>query len=209
MPKKKVPDHHTSLSILLTISLTTISLFPILSSLAETNSELEYSKAPLNIDLLKNPQNSVITANTIEQAKLTIPSLWRAKENTESKLLDNWLAYPATDEEPARVDLIVNQQIWSFLDYLERYDFVNRFGTSVRKDGYNVRVFSNQQEFLATYTCNFNQSNPFFTNGKTLCNVKIKPQDKLTLLPCSWFLPICYLSSVTPPIPNSPSPIKP
>jgi hypothetical protein len=209
MAKKKVPDRQTSLSILLTISLTTISLFPTPSLLAETKSEIEYSKAPLNLELLKNPQNSVITANTIEQGKLTVPSLWRAKDNTESKLLDNWLAYPATDTEPPRVDLIVNQQIWSFLDYVERYDFVNRFSTAVRNEGYNVRVFSNQQEFLATYTCNFNKIEPFFRDRETLCNIKMNPQDKLTLSHCPWFLAVCDLSSVTPPIPNSPSSIKP
>lgn len=174
MPKKKVPWRQTSL-LLLTISLTTISLLPIPSLLAETASIPSPSDAPLNIDLLKNPQNSVITANTIEQGKLTIPSLWRAKENTESKLLYNWLAYPPTDKEPARVDLIVNQQIWSFLDYLERYDFVNRFGTAVRKDGYNVRVFTNQQELLATYTCNFS------VKDQPLCNIQWNPQNKLGL----------------------------
>jgi hypothetical protein len=95
------------------------------------------------------------------------------KENTESKLVDNWIAYPPADTEPARVDLIVNQQIWSFLDYLERYDFVNRFGTALRNDSYNLRVFSNQQELLATYTCNFS------LKDQPLCNIQWNPQNKL------------------------------
>jgi maltodextrin utilization protein YvdJ len=172
MPKNKVTCSHTSL-LLLIISLTTISLLPIPRSLAETASIPLPSNAPLQLDLLKNPPNYIITANTIEQGKLTIPSLWRVKENTESKLLDNWLAYPQTEQEPARVDLIVNQQIWSLLDYLERYDFLNRFGTAVRQDGYNVRVFSNQQELLATYTCNFT------SKDQPLCNIQWNLQNKL------------------------------
>ncbi|WP_017654922.1 hypothetical protein [Fortiea contorta] len=206
MTKNQALTSDTSISLLLTISLTTLFLFPIPFSLAETNLELEYSKAPLNIDILKNPPDSLITANTINKKNLTIPGLWRVKENTESKLVDNWIAYPATDIEPQRVDLIVNQQIWSFLEYVERYDFVNRFGVEARKHGYNIRVFSNQQELLATYTCNVNKSDPFLNNKEILCNIKIKPQDKISLV-CRWFLASCYLPSVTSPISNSP--IKP
>jgi hypothetical protein len=68
----------------------------------------------------------------------------------------------------------VNQQIWSLLDYLERYDFVNRLGSVVRNHGYNVRVFNYQQERLATYTCNLNV-NP------ALCRIEINSQGKFGL----------------------------
>ncbi|MDB9354915.1 hypothetical protein PN486_01360, partial [Nodularia spumigena CS-587/03] len=83
--------------------------------------------------------------------------------------------YPANEQEPARVDLIVNQQIWSLLDYLERYDFVNRLGSSARKDGYNVRVFNYQQNLLATYTCNF-------VTSPISCRIQINTQNRLGLL---------------------------
>jgi hypothetical protein len=103
---------------------------------------------------------------------LTIPRLWRAQNSAENKLLDNWIAYPGSSLEPARVDLIVNQQIWSLLDYLERYDFINRLGTAARRDNYNVRVFNYQQEILGTYTCNFSSS-------PALCNIQMPAQNKL------------------------------
>ena len=174
MAKNKVPCYQSSLSLLLTISLTTISLLPIKSTRAETDSFPQPSNAPLELNLLNKPIKSVITANTIDPEKLTLPRLWLAKENTEGKLLDNWIAYPASKKEPGRVDLLVNQQFWSLLDYLERYDFVNRLGTAVRKDGYNLRVFNKQQEFLAAYTCNFNTS-------PALCRIQMDAQNKLGL----------------------------
>jgi hypothetical protein len=125
------------------------------------------STAPLELNLLTQPHDSVITANTISPVGLTVPSLWWIQETSEKKLLDNWLAYQASDQEPARVDLIVNQQIWSLLDYLERYEFVNRVGSTARNFGYNIRVFNYQREALGTYTCNF-QTVP------ALCKINMK-----------------------------------
>lgn len=159
------------LILLLTFTLSNIAFLPIASTLAQTSSVPLPSNAPLELDLLTQPKN-VITASTINLSGLTTPSLWWAKENSESKLLDNWIAYPASDTESARVDLIVNQQIWSLLDYLERYDFVNRLGSSARKDGYNIRVFNYQKELLGTYTCDFN------SNSKN-CNISLNAQYKL------------------------------
>ncbi|MBD2253989.1 hypothetical protein [Nostoc parmelioides] len=160
------------LPLLLTITLSTISIFPISSSLAQTTFVPLPSDAPLDLDLLTQPKDSVITANTINLSGLTTPSLWWSKENSENKLLDNWIAYPATKNEAGRVDLIVNQQIWSLLDYLERYDFVNRLGSTARRDGYNVRVFNYQKDLLGSYTCSYN---PISAN----CNIQLNTQYKL------------------------------
>ncbi|MBD2602961.1 hypothetical protein H6G81_00120 [Scytonema hofmannii FACHB-248] len=169
MRKHKTGAQKSLLTLLLGISLTTISLLSIQPSTAQT----EASDAPLELELLDNPKG-VITANTINQGQLTIPSLWWAKENSENKLLDNWIAYPAEGTQPARVDVIVNQQYWSILDYLERYNFVNRVGSLAKNYGYNIRVFNYQQERLATYTCNFNTS-------PTLCRIDFNNQNKLGL----------------------------
>jgi hypothetical protein len=148
------------------------SCLPILKSSAQNIPQP--SDAPLELDLLTKPDGSVITASTINLRSLTIPSLWWTKANSENKLLDNWIAYPANQQEPARVDVLVNQQVWSLLDYLERYDFVNRLGTLTRNYGYNVRVFNYQQETLATYTCNFNSS-------PSLCSIQVNTRSKTGL----------------------------
>lgn len=165
---------HAQFPLLLNISLATVLLLPIPASLAQTSAIPQPSNAPLELNLLTKPNGTVITANTIEPTGLTVPSLWWARENSENKLLDNWIAYPGNNKEPSRVDLIVNQQVWSLLSYLERYSFVNRLGSLARQDSYNVRVFNYQQELLATYTCNF-QTNP------ALCNIRMNVQNKLGL----------------------------
>lgn len=132
------------------------------------------STAPVELSLLEpgaSLDDSVITSDTISQNKLTSPSLWWAKEQFGGKLLDNWLAYPASGRLAGRIDLVVNRENWSLLNYLERYEFVNHFGTVARDYGYNVRVFNYQKELLATYTCNFS------TNPR-LCNIQVEAAGK-------------------------------
>ncbi len=124
---------------------------------AQTLPTLLPSTEPLDLKLLdpeaRPPRSQVIRADSMSQAKPTVPSLWWAEEQFGGKLLENWLAYP----DRQRVDLVVNRQLWSLLNYIGRYSFVNSFGTVARDYGYNTRVFiANQpQEPLATYTCNF------------------------------------------------------
>jgi len=173
MLRPKMLDCQKSLPLLLSLSLSAISLFPVSPSLAET-SVPSPSDAPLELEFLTQPNGSVITATTINPQGLTTPSLWLAQANSENKLLDNWIAYPASATSPGRVDLIVNQQVWSILDYLERYSFVNRLGSVARKDIYNLRVFNYQQELLASYTCNF-QTSP------TPCRIQINTLNRLGL----------------------------
>ncbi|MDJ0796112.1 MAG: hypothetical protein QNJ51_04625 [Calothrix sp. MO_167.B12] len=163
-----------SLALFLGASITTFICFTHQVSLAENQPQLIASEAPLELELLKQNTGFVVTANTIYQDKMAVPSFWWAKENSENKLLDNWIAYPASVKEPARVDLVVNQQIWSLLDYLERYNFVNQMGNLARTYSYNVRVFNYQQERLATYTCNFE-------NSPALCNIEMNTQNSMGL----------------------------
>ncbi|ALF53652.1 hypothetical protein ACX27_13695 [Nostoc piscinale CENA21] len=163
-----------SLPILLGFGLGAVLLLPISPVLAEIAAVPLPSDAPLELDLLTKPNSNVITANTINPQGLTTPSLWLAQANSENKLLDNWIAYPATANTPGRVDVIVNQQVWSILDYLERYSFVNRLGNVARKDVYNLRVFNYQQELLGSYTCNF-QTSPIS------CRIQINSLNRLVL----------------------------
>ena len=140
--------------------ITTLSIFPIQIAKAQDSRIPAPSQEPLQLDLLTNPKGNVITADTIYQKQLTVPSLWWAQEQSENKLLDNWIAYPANNVQPGRVDLIVNEQIWNALEGIERYSFVNRLGSVARTYGYNVRVFNYEKEPLASYTCNLNLETP-------------------------------------------------
>jgi hypothetical protein len=172
MFKFNLLPHRKFLLLIFSFSLTNFSIFPTLCSRAE-NIPLP-SDAPLELSFLNKPNGVVITSDTIAPQGLTIPSFWWAKQTSEKKLLDNWIAYPASQQEPPRVDLIVNQQVWSLLDYLERYKFVNQMGIVARNFGYNIRVFNYQKERLATYTCNLN-INP------DSCNIQMSVQNRLGL----------------------------
>jgi len=168
----KMPGVLSARSLLLlgiSLSLSAIAFLPTQPSPAQTPSIPPPSEAPLELSLLQpgaTLRGGVLTSNAISQQGLTIPSLWWAQEQFGGKLLENWLAYPAEGTTAGRIDLVVDRQNWILLDYLDRYQFVNRFGTVARDYGYNVRVFNYQQQLLATYTCNFNVT-------PNLCNIQV------------------------------------
>lgn len=107
---------------------------------------------------------SVMTSRSVSQDSMTIPSLWWAQRQFGGKLLDRWQAFSGKDGTPPRVELVVNEQIWSIYTYLERYTFLNQFGTAAKAFGYNTRIFNHEGEFLAAYLCNF-------SNGSPICQV--------------------------------------
>ena len=114
---------------------------------------------PVELDLLDPDADlsnrDVITNVMVSQRGLTMPSLWWAQSQFGGKLLENWLAYPGTDGNLRRVDMFVDRQLWGLSTYLERYTFVNQFGTAAKTFGYSLRVFNDQGEPLASYSCNF------------------------------------------------------
>jgi hypothetical protein len=148
-----------------------------------TSTPLLPDLTPLDIKLLKLGQvpAGVVTSQTISLTRLTLPSLWWTQAQVannpqfSNKLLENWIAYSGELKEPGRVDLVVNRQLWSLLDYLQRYEFINRFSAIARSYGYNIRVFDNQARFAGAYTCDFSQVDiiqlqavPYFSNANQL-----------------------------------------
>lgn len=128
------------------------------------------STPPLDLNAFKPGQTppGIVTLNTISPTHLTIPSLWWVQEqivaNTEKlneqfgrELIINWAAYPIEQGTAGRVDLLVDRQFWGALDYLQRYEFLNRFSTTARGYGYNIRVFDNQATIVAAFTCDFSK----------------------------------------------------
>ena len=148
---------------LLLLLLSLLAVFIPQLALAQTSSAPEPASEPLELELLELdaplPGRDLITANTISATEVAIPSLWWAKEQFNEvggKLINNWIAY----QDEKRIDMVVNAQLWTLLDYLGRYRFVNNFGTVARDYEYDVRVFNQQGERLATYTCNYTPELP-------------------------------------------------
>jgi hypothetical protein len=136
--------------------------------------ELQPATEPLDLTLLKPgyTPSEIVTATTISQTGLTIPSLWwiweqyAARESFGRQLMENWIAHPGQPaSQPGRIDFVVNRQLWSSLDYLQRYSFIHKFGSVARDYGYNTRVFDNRANFLGAYTCDFNSSTAGLPGG--------------------------------------------
>lgn len=89
----------------------------------------------------------VVTSQTIALTHMTPPSLWwianqlASEEQYGTKFIQEWVAYPLQTGQPGRLDLLVNRQQWSLMDYVQRYEFVHRFGAVARGYGYNTRIY--------------------------------------------------------------------
>jgi hypothetical protein len=146
--------------------LTIFSLLIPKSTLAQTNSSfsLAWCGEIKDKDLLSNERTKltdelIITERTISSQGLTVPSLWWAKEQFDpfnGRLIINWFAYPQLKQ----IDLVVNWQLWTILDYLQRYRLINKIGTVAREYGYALRVFNQQKQCLATYQYNSSTEPP-------------------------------------------------
>ncbi|WOB42843.1 hypothetical protein HNI00_06545 [Thermoleptolyngbya oregonensis NK1-22] len=120
------------------------------------------------------PDPEMITANTISQEGLTLPSLWWVRDQFGEQLLETWLVYPAREDSPQRVELVVNPQVWSIYNYMERYTFVNQFGASASTYGYSTRVFDRQGNLLAAYLCDFSGVALGQTEGQRDCDIMLR-----------------------------------
>jgi hypothetical protein len=92
--------------------------------------------------------------------------LWWTKEQIEaelksSKLISRWalstdspslLASPLAPG-PATLDVTINSQVWSVLDYFGRYEFANTLGIKAYDLGYGLRIMSDRGLFLGQYRC--------------------------------------------------------
>lgn len=110
---------------------------------------------PLDLELINEPDKAlsqgVFTFNTISQEGITNPSLWWVRDQFGQRVVINWLGYPPE----RRVDLIVDRQIWSFINYVEKYSLINHFALTAREYGYNLRIFNNQGLLIGNATCEF------------------------------------------------------
>ena len=119
----------------------------------QITSSFSNSKNTVKVDSDVDPIKQINSDTATTQASFW----WAIKQFDpfEGKLVQNWFTNPKKQE----IDLIVNWQLWKVLDYLERYRFVNQFGTVARKYGYNLKIFNQKEQCLATYQFN-SISNP-------------------------------------------------
>jgi hypothetical protein len=122
-----------------------------LAQLTSPSSNPEICEVDLN--LLKSDSNSdrqnIVTADTVSSKGMTLPSLWWTSEQFSQKLVTNWIA----NRSEKQIYLLVNTQYWNNLDYVDRYQLIDRFGRVAQGYGYNLQLCSTQKIALASYSC--------------------------------------------------------
>ena len=131
-----------------------------------TDRVCEESLAQISIeDSSKNTKdnNILIQADAMASQKSTSDaakaSFWWAAEQFDpfnGKLVQNWVA----SSQKEQIDMTVDRQLWTLLDYFDRYRFVNQFGTVARKYGYSLIIFDRQNRCLGSYKYNHNIKPP-------------------------------------------------
>jgi hypothetical protein len=86
--------------------------------------------------------------------------LWWTKEQLEwelqsTKLIGRWTILPEVPDNPAppTIEVTVNFQVWSLLDYFSRYEFANTFGLKAYQLGYQLRIVTDRGLLLGQYQC--------------------------------------------------------
>ena len=140
---------------------TTISLLGSQAALAQNTFDSRDNLSE-QMSFVKESSKAIATnteKDTQAEKELEKPSFWWATEQFDpfgGRLVENWL----TDSKLQQIDLVVNWQLWTVLDYLGRYSFVNQFGTVARKYGYELNIFNQKSQLLATYKYNSLSSPP-------------------------------------------------
>jgi hypothetical protein len=103
---------------------------------------------------LSQNRAKAVKENAIRAESFPPPSLWWAKEQFDpfaGRLIEDW----KVEVNSQQIDLQVNRQLWSTLDYENRYQLVSKFGTIARESHYNLRIVNAQNKCLAVYYCQF------------------------------------------------------
>lgn len=132
-------------------------------NLDRTAYERDRCRTPLALDIVEAEDDLPKGQNdrTIRQAGLSLPSLWWSRDQyiarfpTGKKLISSWLICPKTENTPQHVQMVLNAQIWSLLEYFDRYEFLHQFGTVTSTHGYDLWIYSDETPILATYTCDY------------------------------------------------------
>lgn len=109
-----------------------LALFPIILPVQKS------SATPIEPTLTCSTEDlSELPEPPLFQEEPSIPSLWFVAELFGGDILNKWFVDP---EDETLVILIVNHLVWRQMDYLDRYQFVNKFATVAREYGYNTQV---------------------------------------------------------------------
>ena len=153
-----------------------------LSSQVLLSEEIE-AMCNLNNQQPRTDDGAIATNSNPSPRYFTAPSLWWQQRQVgrlvrSDRLIESWRAYPNTGADAdididhaslAHVDVVVNNQIWQLLNYLERYSLINQFGESAKSYGYQLRLFTDNR-LVGLQVCDFSNtaSNPSNSSTTTV-----------------------------------------
>jgi hypothetical protein len=119
-------------------------------------------RPPLALDIVETDLIKGQNDRTILQDRLSLPSLWWTRDQYAArlplgkKLISSWLICPKTANAPQHVQMVLNAQIWSLLEYFDRYEFLHQFGTVTSNNGHDLWIYSDETPLvLASYLCDY------------------------------------------------------
>ncbi|CAN1212381.1 hypothetical protein TUMEXPCC7403_19385 [Tumidithrix helvetica PCC 7403] len=95
--------------------------------------------------------NIVASSQTLQSVNIPLepvrPSLWWMVQRLE----DGWVDNLAIDPDAKRVVITLNRSRWFAADYIRRYEFLYKLGTTAQEDAYGVLLKDNRNNKLAEY----------------------------------------------------------
>lgn len=149
-----------------------------INNCSQMGKESVISSNTIPVDHIVDQANLIASTKTTFDA--TQSSLWWATlqfDPFDGNLVQNWFAYP----QKQQINLVVNWQLWTLLDYFGRYRFVNQFGTVARKYGYSLNIFNQKDQCLASYKYNSTSIPPKWElnleqSGRSSLSIEPPPQ---------------------------------
>jgi hypothetical protein len=152
----------TALTFLLTAQTSqAASIDPRAIALNRTLYDKDLCRPPLALDIVEPDLSKGQNDRTILQDRLSLPSLWWTRDQYAArlplgkKLISSWLICPKTNNAPQHVQIVLNAQIWSLLEYFDRYEFLHQFGTVTSNNGHDLWIYSDETPVLAAYVCDY------------------------------------------------------
>lgn len=163
-----------------------------LQTSALTLKAIQASKNTVSADLkallLGQPLAGVVTSRTPSPIRLSLPSLWWISaqlaelQQNGNQVIQDWIAAPGQFGQPGQIDLLVNRQQWSMMDYLQRYELVRKFSTIARSYGFNTRVYDSPDRYpVAFYICDFSSGTATMLQSPQLQRAPVDSQMGIAL----------------------------
>lgn len=146
---------------------------------------------------LPETSGTLVTASDqLSSKRQSQPSLFWIQDQVSARygsdrLVTGWRAYRVNNADGTSlnyVDAIVNERIWDFLNYFERYAFIEQFGTAAQDYGYHLRVFHTGDAANASEARTSNTPGLVTLRGAHICSFGPSPLPTVgssEALPCA------------------------